>query len=146
MVGQTVENFVLLDQTGNKFDLYENLGNNILLVFYPKDNSPVCSRQLFDYYFNAGKFEEKDIKIVGINVGSKEKHLSFCNSLKINFPLLSDETTEVSQKFNAINIFGINKRKLVLIGKNKKILFEKSSIPIIFYNTENLLEMLIPVL
>lgn len=56
MVGQSVQNFILPDQNGNDFDLYKNLDKNILLVFYPKDNSPVCSRQLSDYYLNKKNF------------------------------------------------------------------------------------------
>lgn len=146
MVGQSVQNFILPDQNGNDFDLYKNLDKNILLVFYPKDNSPVCSRQLSDYYLNKKKFLDKNIKIVGINIGTKQQHQSFCASLKIDFPMLSDETMEISKNFNAINIFGMNKRKVVLIGIDKKILFEKSTLPIFYDNSEHLLEMISQVL
>ena len=49
MVGAIVENFSLKDQEGNTFNLYENLDESILLVFYPKDDSPVCTKQLTNY-------------------------------------------------------------------------------------------------
>ncbi len=142
MLGKTVQNFVLRDQAGREFDLYKNLDKNILLVFYPKDNSPVCSKQLLDYCNHKKKFEEKNIKVVAINTGTKEQHLAFCKSLEINIPLLSDVTKEVSRRFDALNIIGINKRKLVLIGTNKKVIFEKSSIPITFYDSQSLLKMI----
>ena len=90
-------------------------------LIYPKDNSPVCSKQLSDYYLNSKNFLDNNIKIVGINIGTKEQHQSFCSSLKIDFPLLSDETMEISKNFNAVNIFGMNKRKVVLIGIDKRI-------------------------
>jgi peroxiredoxin Q/BCP len=52
MIGDVVENFVLNDQYGKKFNLYDNLTNKVLLIFYPKDNSPVCSMQMNDYTKN----------------------------------------------------------------------------------------------
>ena len=58
MVGNIVENFILKDQNGNDFNLYENLYRIILLVFYPKDNSPVCTRQLTNYNLNKAEFEK----------------------------------------------------------------------------------------
>ena len=137
-----VENFVLKDQNGKDFNLYENLDKKILLVFYPKDNSPVCSIQLTNYYENKKTFEDYDIKVVGINTGSGKSHTSFCNSLGIDMILLCDETKEVSRRFNALNLFGINKRKLVLIGTDKKILFEKSSVSILYFNTDRIITML----
>ena len=146
MVGQSVPNFTLLDQNGNDFELYKNLDKNILLVFYPKDNSPVCSRQLADYNMNSNKFLDKNIKLVGVNIDTQELHQSFCGSLNISFPVLSDKTKEISKRFNALNLLGINKRKVVLIGMNKSILFEKSTLPIIYDNSENLLELLSKVL
>ena len=146
MVGQSVPNFTLLDQNGNDFELYKNLDKNILLVFYPKDNSPVCSRQLAEYNLNSNKFLDKNIKLVGVNVDTQELHQSFCGSLNISFPVLSDKTKEISKRFNALNLLGINKRKVVLIGMNKSILFEKSTLPIIYDNSENLLELLSKVL
>ncbi len=142
MVGKTVQNFTLPDQYGTNFELYQNLDKNVLLVFYPKDDSPVCSRQLTDYYNNSKRFLEKNIKVVGINIGTKVQHQSFCNSIKIDLPLLSDVTKEISKRFNALNFLGINKRKIVLIGTNKKILFEKSTFPVFYDSSEYLLKII----
>ena len=51
-VGDSVENFSLVDQYNNNFVLYDNLVKDILLIFYPKDNTPVCTKQLVDYSLN----------------------------------------------------------------------------------------------
>ena len=51
-IGMEVENFQLNDQYNNKFDLYGNLDQDILLAFYPKDNTLVCNRQFVDYTLN----------------------------------------------------------------------------------------------
>ena len=129
MVGEIAEDFSLNDQYGNIFNLYENLDENILLVFYPKDDSPVCSMQLSNYQKEHKLLKKSGIKVIGINTNSEKSHKSFCNKLSLEFPLLADKTKSVSRQFNALNIFGINKRKLVLINRNKKIEFEKTVLP-----------------
>ena len=129
MVGEIAEDFSLNDQYGNIFNLYENLDENILLVFYPKDDSPVCSMQLSNYKKEHQLLKKSGIKVIGINTNSEKSHKSFCNKLSLEFPLLSDKTKNVSRQFNALNIFRINKRKLVLINQNRKIEFEKTVLP-----------------
>ncbi len=138
MVGEIVEDFVLEDQNGNTFSLYNNLNCKILLIFYPKDDTPVCTRQLSDYSINREIFNNLEINIVGINTGSVESHNSFARSCKLDFPVLSDPHKEVSQRYKALNIFGINKRKLVLIGVDKKILFEKDFLSFTYLSSHKL--------
>jgi thioredoxin-dependent peroxiredoxin len=142
MEDNIVENFILKDQNGNNFDLYKNLDKKVLLVFYPKDNSTVCSMQLLNYYKNKKTFDDYNITVAGINTGSGESHSSFCSSLGIDIPLLSDENKDISRRFNALNLLGMNKRRLVLIGTDKKILYEKSSIPVLYFNTDKIISML----
>ncbi len=138
-LGDTVENFELYDQHNNKFNLYENLDSDVLLVFYPKDNSPVCTKQLMDYSLNQTELEKLGIKIVGINTEPVESHHSFCQNNKIEFPVLSDPQKTVSNKFDALNLMGQNKRKLVMVGKDKKVKYIKTSIPIFFVDSRQLL-------
>ncbi len=142
MVGQIAENFRLKDESGRSFDLYENLDTRVLLVFYPKDNSPVCTRQLSDYTVNKGKFSAYHIKVVGINPDSAEQHQKFCGKAGLDFPLLADENKSVSRKFDALNMFGGTRRKLVLIGTDKKILFEKNIFPLFYLNAGQIIEAL----
>jgi len=139
MTDETVENFQLMDQNGEIFDLYENLDNDVLLAFYPKDNTPVCTKQLVDYSLNKAELEKFGIRIIGINIDEVDSHNAFCANNKIDFPILSDIDKKVSRSFNALNLMGQNKRKLVLIGKNKKIKFERSTIPLFFVDTRQLL-------
>jgi peroxiredoxin Q/BCP len=139
MIGIEVENFQLTDQFNNRFDLYENLQQDILLVFYPKDNTPVCTKQLVDYSLNQEELKKFGIKIVGINIDPVESHRSFCANNKIDYPVLSDPEKKVSKYFDAINLLNQNKRKLVLIGKDKKVKFERSSLPMFFVDTRQLL-------
>ena len=139
-IGTVVENFQLLDQFNNTFDLYENINHDILLVFYPKDNSPVCTKQLIDYSLNQKELGKFGIRIVGVNIEPVDSHSSFCENNKIDFPVLSDPGKKVSLYFEAINVFGANKRKLVLVGKDKRIKFERLTLPMFFVDTRQLLD------
>ena len=139
-VGDVVQNFILKDENGNDFELYKNLNKKVLLAFYPKDNTLTCSAQLDDYNQNLDEFSRNGIKIIGISTDSVESHSNFCNKLKLNFPLLADKDKTVSKQFHAINFLGMNKRILVLIGIDKKVLWIDSTLAIKYIKTEEILE------
>lgn len=138
--GDVVQNFKLKDEHGNDFELYKNLDNQVLLVFYPKDDTPVCSSQLADYNNNLDELINNGVKVVGISTDSVQSHFTFCNKLKLNFPLLADEDKKVSKQFNAINFLGMNKRLLVLVGTDKKVLWIDSTLLVKYIKTEEILK------
>lgn len=138
--GDIATNFTLKDQDGNDFELYNNLNQPLLLVFYPKDNTLVCSNQLANYNENLEEFINNDIKVVGISTDSINSHSKFCNKLNLNFPLLSDQDKKVSKMFDALNFMGMKKRLLVLIGKNKKVLWMDSTSSITYMKTGEIIE------
>ena len=142
MIGDVVDDFTLKDQDGKEFNLFRNLDKKVLLVFYPKDDSPVCTRQLLNYNRFESEFEKLNISVIGINTGSCKSHQNFCNSIGDSIRLLCDETKSVSKMFSAINIFGINKRKLILIGTDKRIIFEKSTFPTQYIDAEKIIRMI----
>jgi peroxiredoxin Q/BCP len=80
------------------------------------------------------------VKVVGISTDSVQSHSDFCGRLKLNFPLLSDEDKKASKQYDAINFLGMNKRVLVLIGPNKKILWIDSKLPVTYIKTGEILE------
>ncbi|MCU0364339.1 MAG: peroxiredoxin [Ignavibacteriaceae bacterium] len=138
--GDFVSNFILKDENGNEYDLYKNLDKRVLLAFYPKDDTPVCSTQLAEYNNNLEEFEKNGVKVVGISTDSVDSHEKFCSKLKLNFPLLSDVDKKVSKQFDAINLIGMNKRMLVLIGTDKKVLWLDSTLPVTYIKTGDILE------
>ena len=139
MVGDIAKNFSLKDQYGNEFELYKNLDERILLVFYPKDDSPACTKQLTNYERYLNKFEENNIKVVGINTAASDSHFSFCNKLGLNFPVLSDISKQISKNYKALNLLGINKRKLILIDTDRRIVFEKVLSPFYYLKAGQIL-------
>jgi peroxiredoxin len=139
-VGDIAPNFTLKNQDEEDFELYKNLEKHLLLVFYPKDDTPVCSSQLAEYNTNLDDFINNGVNVVGISTDSVQSHLDFCGKLKLNFPLLADEEKKVSRQFGAINFLGMNKRLLVLIGTDRRILWTESTLPITYIKTGEILE------
>lgn len=136
---EKIKDFSLFDQDGNKFTLSENLGQKILLVFYPKDDSLVCTKQLCNYNENFDKFLEKGIKVIGISIDNIDEHKQFHSKYKLKFPILSDGQKEVSKKYDALGVLGLAKRKLVLISETGEIINENYSIPLLYKDFEYIL-------
>jgi peroxiredoxin len=86
------------------------------------------------------EFEKNNIKIVGINTAESDSHFSFCNKLKLNFPVLSDISKQISKNYKALNLLGVNKRRLVLIDTNRIIIFEKALFPFYYLKAGQLLK------
>jgi len=142
MIGEIAANFRLYDQQGILFDLYENLTKKVLLVFYPRDNSLVCTMQFKNYQSNLDLFDKNNILPVGINVENSNSHKNFCDNLGLKFKLLTDADKAVSKRFGALNFLGMNKRKLVLINTDRKIIFEKTTLAINFIATDDIIKEL----
>ena len=134
--------FTLKDQYNNPFNLFKTLKSNryVLLIFYPGDFTPVCTKQLIDYNNNRSKFEEYGIFPVAVNIGSVESHCYYAETYRLNFPLLSDGNKSVSRNYDALNFSGGNKRKLVLIDNEHKILFEHSIFPLFYQKVAKIIE------
>jgi peroxiredoxin len=138
--GDIAPNFILKDEAENDFELYKNLDKQVLLAFYPKDDTLVCSSQLADYNQNLDEFIKNGVRVVGISTDSVESHSNFCRKLELNFPLLADVDKAVSKMFGAVNFIGMNKRLLVLIGTDKKVSWIDSTMSITYIKTDEILE------
>ena len=118
-----------LPSTSGTFQLSDNLGKNIILYFYPKDNTKGCSIEANDFN-NSIKFINKNNAIVvGVSKDTIESHKKFQEKNKLKFELLSDEKTIVLKKYKAWGLkkflgkeyYGII-RTTVLINKKGKII------------------------
>ncbi|MGI8670796.1 MAG: peroxiredoxin [Aridibacter sp.] len=92
--------FTLKDGDGNNWTLSENLGKTIVLLFYPGDNTPVCTKQLCSVRDNWDDYAETGAEIIGISTDSAESHKDFAEKHNFPFTLLSDEDGEVVGKYD----------------------------------------------
>lgn len=142
-VGDIIPDFTLPDQDGKEFNLYKNLDKNILLIFYPKDNTLVCTNQLRDYQMNIEKFLNFNIQPVAVNIADTNSHKSFCEEIDVRFPILSDCDKKVSKLFDAINFLGMNKRLIVLVGKDRKVKLIRKMLSIKYVSSDELIKEII---
>lgn len=89
-VGTPAPDFALPDQQGNIHRLSDYRGRKVILYFYPKDNTPGCSKQACGYSDNIGLFTDKNVTVLGISRDSVNSHLKFAEKFGLNFTILSD--------------------------------------------------------
>ena len=121
-VGNSAPGFTLEDSEGNTYSLSDYKGKNpVVIYFYPKANTPGCTKQACGIRDSLSKFKENDIIIFGISVDSKASIKEFINDYNLNFPLLSDEKKEVSKAYGVLNTIGLDSRITFIIDKQGKI-------------------------
>lgn len=125
-VGSNVPIFSLKDQYGDIFSLDSVLGKkNLVIYFYPKDDSPGCTKEACSFRDQFAIFEEADAMVIGINPQSVESHLQFSQKHRLNYTLLSDSENKVKELFRVKNnLFGlIPGRVTYIVNKEGKIVF-----------------------
>ena len=108
--------FVLEDEQGRPFNLSEQVGQKVLLVFYPGDNTPVCTRQLCDYRDGIESFAGLDVEVVGISNDSAESHRKFRAKHNLPFTLLTDADLKVAALYDSKGVLGM-KRSVFLVDE-----------------------------
>ncbi len=132
--------FTLPDSEGNKVSLSAFTGKKVLLVFYPADDSPVCTTQLCSYRDNYTEFTRRGITILGISTASIDSHTQFGEKNSLPFTLLSDHEKRVSQLYDAIAFLGISQRAYVLIDETGTVrLSFNDFLPLFYQSTRDLL-------
>lgn len=104
-----VKDFTLLNTDNEKWTLSENLDKNIILYFYPKDNTPGCTTQACTYRDYNKQFEKYNAIVVGVSADSVASHQKFTEKQRLPFTLLSDPDMELIKYFGAFgekNVFG----------------------------------------
>ena len=109
-VGMKAPNFTLLDKNGKLVSLSDFLGKKVVLYFYPKDNTPGCTRQASAFVLKNKEIENKNAVVIGISKDSVNSHLNFATKYNLSFVLLSDS------ELSAIQAYGVWQEKK-LYGK-----------------------------
>ena len=98
-VGMKAPDFALPDKDGKLVSLSDFLGKKLVLYFYPKDNTPGCTRQACAFAAAYDGFKSKDIAVVGISKDSIASHLKFAQKHDLPFTLLSDPELQAIQAY-----------------------------------------------
>lgn len=134
--------FRLPDSEGNIFDLADQAGRKTLLVFYPGDNTPVCTRQLCDYRDGIEAFEGLGVDVVGISNDNAETHRKFSQKHELPFTLLTDADLAVAGSYDSKGMLGM-KRSVFLVDEKGVIRYlHIESLPVFRRKREELLEVI----
>jgi peroxiredoxin len=122
-IGQIAPDFTLYDSNKNKFNLKEQRGNNVLLLFFPLAFTSTCTAELCSMRDNLKVYESLEARPFGISVDSIHALRKFREEQQLNFPLLSDFNKEVSAMYGCLyeefgyGMKGVSKRSAFLIDK-----------------------------
>lgn len=100
-VGDTAPNFSLSDDTGKTVSLADFQGKRVLVYFYPRANTPGCTKEACDFQDNLAQLNDLDIDVVGISPDSPEKLAKFRTDHNLEFTLLSDPEKTVLRAWGA---------------------------------------------
>jgi len=148
-VGEKAPDFNLLDQNNERFILSKALTKGkVLLVFYPGDDTPVCTAQLCDYRDHHSQFQTLGVQVFGITIAhTYELHQKFAHKHNIPFPLLNDYDSRVTKEYKVMSIMGVPKRALLLIGEDGTIVYRHVEfLPILRRSSQDLVKDLAKVL
>ena len=127
-VGDKAPEFEALNQDGVKVALKDFIGKNVVLYFYPKDNTPGCTTEACEFSANYDQFIKNDTVIIGVSPDSVKSHVGFIAKQNLKHILLSDENKEISKLYGVWQVkknygkeyLGIV-RSTFVIGKDGKI-------------------------
>jgi thioredoxin-dependent peroxiredoxin len=106
-----------LQGTAGRFRLSDHRGERVVLLFYPGDNTPVCTRQFCSYRDNAEAFAALDATVVGISSQNVDSHESFTAEHGLNVPLLADEGGKVARAYGAHQPVIGTKRAAIIVDE-----------------------------
>ena len=141
-VGDPAPDFEL-ESTRGVVRLSERLEKGpVLLVFYPGDDTMVCTKQLCDYKDNLEVFSDVGVQVLAINPSSVESHEAFSRKHELPFPLLADPYREACKPYGAIGLLGMIRRALFLVGTDGRIRYRRVDLPIFRTTAAELAEVI----
>jgi thioredoxin-dependent peroxiredoxin len=97
--GKKAPDFTLTDYTGTKHKLSDYKGKPVVLYFYPKDDTPGCTKEACSFRDSYGDYKKAGVEVIGISVDSEKSHEKFINKFDLPFTLLADPDKKVVEKY-----------------------------------------------
>ena len=138
-VGQFAPEIDLPDGTGGRWQLSRARGKVVVLLFYPADETAVCTKQMCSVRDNWSRYRETGAEVVGINADPVEKHERFAARHGLPLRLLSDVDRGVVRAYEMKAFFG-TKRGVVVIDRAGRIRFRKVVLPIFRPSDDEVIE------
>ncbi len=122
--GMEAPQFELLDQTETIHKLNDYLGKWLVLYFYPKDDTPGCTKQACAFRDDIAELQNLNVQVFGVSVNSTESHAEFANKYSLQFPLLADIGGKTANDYGSLTKIGplkLAKRHTFIINPEGKL-------------------------
>lgn len=140
-VGALAPDFTLEGTGDRTYTLSEYKGQTVVLVFYPGDNTPVCTMQLNTYSSDIAQFEELNAQVLGISPQGVESHEQFASVHGFGFPLLADTEKSVGRAYGVLGPVGFYKRSVFVLDRGGVIRYaHRATAGLTFRKTNELVE------
>ena len=124
--GDNAPDFTLKDGDGDSWKLSDHCGKTVVLLFYPGDNTPVCTRQMCSVRDHWSEYQATGAEVVGISTDTVESHQGFAEKHSLPLRLLSDPDGTISAEYGMKSwLPGRSARGVVVIDKEGKIAYSK---------------------
>jgi len=142
--GSNAPDFTLPSQEGLSVSLKDYRGKWVVLYFYPKDQTPGCSREAHNFQVDQPKYAERNAVVLGVSLDSVDSHKKFCAKEGLNFKLLADTDHKVTDSYGSLTNLGLVKfaaRHSFLIDPSGKVAKAYTSVDPVKHSAEVLAEL-----
>jgi peroxiredoxin Q/BCP len=134
-VGDRAPDFTLPGTGGRSYSLADYRGQPVVLVFYPGDHTPVCTKQLNTYTADIGEFEGVGAQVLAISPQSVESHEGFAGKHGFKFPLLADTDKGVAGLYGTLGPLGFPRRSVFVVDGNGVVQYAHRAIAGLTYRS-----------
>jgi len=128
--------FTLPDADGAKVSLKDFAGRKVVVYFYPADDTPGCTKEACQFNDNLRAFDRADVAVVGISPDGAERHTKFAAKYRLKFPLLSDPSHEVMEKYGAWGEKTLYGKKSIGVIRSTFLIDEKGKVARAWYSVK----------
>lgn len=121
--GDTAPQFSLPGTGQKSYSLADYAGQPVVLVFYPGDDTPVCTKQLNAYNHDLAEFENLDAQVLAISAQDLSSHEQFSDKHGFKFPLLADVDKKVAALYGTLGPLGFPRRSVFVIDRQGRIVY-----------------------
>ena len=129
-VGSLAPDFELKDSNNQTWRLSDQRGKVVALVFYPKDETPVCTKQMCSMRDRWADYKDTGAEVVAISVGTVESHKQFADHHSLPQRLLADDGGKVARLYDVKSLLGGSQRAVIVIDAQGVIRYRRSVLPI----------------
>ena len=139
-VGNHAPDFELQDNNNKTWRLSDHLGKVVAFVFYPRDETPVCTKQMCSIRDRWADYQATGAEVVAISVASVDSHKRFAEHHDLPQRLLADERGEVTRLYKVKSILGGSQRAVIVIDPQGLVHYRKSILPVFRPEDDEVLE------